>query len=278
MKQIIYFFGVALTSVLAISCGSSKTAADNSQAANKNSSGNNYVTHQLSPTIDGQVGEWADSLFTFDNNAKIRYAVANDAKNIYVAIISLDRLQQMKMTNGGTEIWIDSKVKKNKSIGVKYPIGGEEMKMPERGSGQQQPNPEQMKAEMRAKMLRMELAGFKPDFNGSQSIFSNSQVIPVIDWNKNGDMVYEIAIPFSALVNEEASNIKDISVGIIIKGMQMPSMSGGGVPGGGMPGGGGMRPPGGGPPGGSGGSRPDMSQMENMSKENAIWTKYTVVK
>lgn len=283
MKQINYLLSLMFASILIISCGGSKTATGTTEA-NSKPTGENYTTNKLTPTIDGQITEWADSLFTYDNTAKIRYAVANDASNIYVAIISLDRMQQMKMVNGGTEIWIDSKVKKNKSLGVKYPIGGEEMKMPERTSGQQQPNPEQMKIEVRSKMIRMELLGFKTDFNGQQSIYSPSQVNPVIDWNKQGDMVYEIAIPYNALQEEDAANIKNISVGIIIKGMQMPNMSGGGMPGGGMPGGGmpgggapgGGRPPGGGMPGG--GSRPDMSQMENMSKENTIWTKYTVVK
>lgn len=226
-----------------------------------------YTHNSLTVKADGKIIEWNESLFKTDNTMKIKYAVANNTTHLFVALVCNDRMQQMKMLNGGTQVWIDNKLKKNSNTGVKFPIGGEFMKMPSRSQGQTQPDATQMKEEARNKMRNMELKGFKTEYNGLQSVYSASQVIPAIDWDAQNNLVYELAIPFTALAETDATSLKNISVGIIFKGLKMPE---------GMPGGGGM--PDGMKPLGGGTGMPDMSQMENMTKESSVWTKYTVIK
>lgn len=246
------------------------------EPANKNAVRNETKPTNFTPVIDGKINEWPAELFTANTSVRCSYAIANDGNNLYIAVKVADRMQQMKLVNGGTEVWIDAKAKKKKNLGIKFPIGGEAMTMPNRNGGQQQPDKEAMKREMRNKMLNMELEGFKPEFNGVQSVYSVSQVKPVIDWNEKDELIYELAIPFAALPPEAAASLNEVTIGIIIKGLQMPSgFPGGGPGGGGMPAGGppaGMRPPGG------GGGMPDMSQIENLTKENSLWAKYTVLK
>lgn len=251
--------------VLIQSCSSSqKTSSSSGSPDDKH-----YSTH-LTPVIDGKMNEWGEKLL-YDNDTKCIYAIANDASALYIAIKASDRIQQMKIVQGGMEIWIDNLAKKKKSTGVKFPVGGGSMPMPtERTSGQDK----DMRQQMKLKMLTMELTGFKEGLNGSHNIYSNVLVKPVIDWDDKDNMIYELAIPFTALDETVSANVNNISIGIFINGLKMEQGSGGGPPGGRMPGGGG--PPGGMRPGG--GRVPDQSQIENMSKYNSFWTKYTISK
>ena len=267
----------AIVSLILIeSCGSSKKASSSSGTQE-----DKYYSRHLTPVIDGKMNEWGDTLL-YDNSTKCIYSIANDESALYIAIKATDRIQQMKIVQGGMEIWIDDKAKKKKSIGVKFPLGGGSMSMPTgRTSGSGQDSKEmklQMRQQMKLQMLTMELTGFKESLNGPQSVYSDVlQVKPVIDWDDKDNMIYELVIPFAALDETVRANLNNISIGIFINGLKMDQGSGGGMPSGGPPGGG-MRG-GGGPPGGmrpGGGGMPDQSQMENMSKDNSFWKKYTI--
>jgi len=259
--------------LLTQSCSSSKETN-----SSPGSSPVKYSSRYLKPVIDGKMNDWGDSL-SFDNTTKCIYSIANDETALYIAVKAIDRMQQMKIINGGMEIWLDSKMKKTKSLGVKFPIGGVVMTMPGTGNRGAQADPKEIQKQARNQMLRMELTGFKDGFNGLQSVYSDVQVKPVIEWNDKEELIYELAIPFATLDETTAANLNNISIGIVINGLKLPDMSGG-MPAGGPPGGGGggMRPPG----GGGGGMRPSgggsMPDMESMSKETSSWTKYSIAK
>jgi hypothetical protein len=268
MKAILFIITI-VSSVLIESCSSSKKAGSTSGTPV-----DKYYSRHLTPVINGNMNEWGDTLL-FDNSTKCSYALANDDSALYIAIKIQDRMQQMKIVQGGMEIWIDNLAKKKKSIGVKFPVGGGSMQMPtSRASGGGQ-DLKEMRQQMKLKMLTLELTGFKAGINGTFDVFSNVKVKPVIDWEDNGSMVYELMIPFELLDETVRANLNNISIGIFIKGLKMEQGSGGGMPGGGRPGGG---PPGGGGMRPGGGAMPDQSQMENMLKDSFFWRKYTVGK
>lgn len=262
--------------ILVESCGGSKKTSSSSGTSEEK-----FYSRRLTPVIDGKMNEWGETLL-YDNNTKSIYALANDDTALYIVIKAVDRMQQMKIVQGGMEIWIDDKAKKKKSTGIKFPMGGGGMAMPTgRSNGQEKDGQDKaMRQQMRLKMLTMELTGFKEGINGSHDVYSNLQVKPVIDWDDKDNMIYELVIPFAALDETVRANLANISIGIVIKGLKMDEAPGGGMPAGGPPGGG--RPGGGGPPGGGmrpgGGGMPDRSQMDNMSKDNSFWTKYTIAK
>ena len=278
MKAILFITAI-VSLILLESCSSSKKASSSS-----GSSEDKFYSRRLTPVIDGKMNEWGDALL-FDNSTKCIYAIANDDTALYIVIKAADRTQQMKIVQGGMEIWIDDKAKKKKSIGVKFPLGGGSMSMPAgrtNSSGQDSKEIRQlMRQQMKLKMLREELTGFKEGFNGSYDVYSNVRVKPVIDWDDNDNMVYELVIPFATLDETVRANLNNISIGIFIKGLKMEEGSGGGMPAGGPPGGGmrgGGGPPGGGMRPGGGGGMPDRGQMGDMSKDNSFWTKYTIAK
>lgn len=276
MKQVLITTAI-IALILIESCSSSKNAGSSSATP-----GDKYYSRQFTPVIDGKMNEWGDSLL-YDNSTKCSYALANDDSALYIAVRATDRTQQMKIVQGGMEIWVDNMATKKKSIGVKFPVGGGGMQMPAgrtSGNGQDaKERTQQMRLQMKLKMLTMELTGFKEGLNGSQDVYSNVQIKPVIDWDDKDNMIYELVIPFASLDEKVKANLTDISIGIFIKGLKMEQGPGGGMPGGSPPGGG--RMPGGGAPGGmppGGGSMPDRSQMDNMSRDNSFWTKYTIAK
>jgi hypothetical protein len=256
----------AITSLTLIqSCSSSKETNSFSGKAE-----GEYYSRHLTPVIDGKMNEWGDTLL-YDNATKCIYSIANDESALYIGIKATDRIQQMKMIQGGMEIFIDNKVKKNKSIGIKYPLGGGTVSTPgNRSNGQ---DLKEMQQQMKAQMLRMELIGFKEGLNGEQGIYSSTMVRPVMDWDNKDNLIYEVVIPFEALDESVKADLNDISIGIFINGLKVPQGAGGGMPSGGPPGGGGMRPV-----GRNDRSMPDQSEIENIMKENSFWTKYTISK
>jgi hypothetical protein len=262
---------VIVSLILIESCGSSKQTVSPSGTSEEK-----FHSKRLTPVIDGKMNEWGDALL-FDNTTKCIFAIANDDSALYIAIRAADRAQQMKIVQGGMEIWLDDKAKRKKSIGVKFPVGGGGMSMPAGRPGEGGQNAIDMRQLMKLKMLTMELTGFKEGLNGTRSVYSDFQVKPVIEWDERDNMVYELVIPFAVLDETVRTNLTNISIGIFIKGLQMEKsfdgMAAGRPPGGGPPGGGrsgGMRP--------GGGSMPDQGQMENMTKDDFFWTKYTIAK
>ncbi len=260
------FVAVIVSALLIESCGSTKNASTSSGESEEK-----YYSRHLTPVIDGKMNEWGETLM-FDNSTKCIYSIANDDVALYIAIKAADRTQQMKIVQGGMEIWIDYTAKKKKSTGIKFPLGGGRMAMPAGGSNRQ--DPKEMRQQMKLNMQTMELVGFKEDLNGSHNVYSTIQVKPAIEWDDKDNMVYELAIPFAVLDEAVRANLATISIGIFVKGIKM-EQGFGDRPAGGPPGG---RMPGGGAPGGSrpGGGMPDQAQMENMSKDNSFWTKYTL--
>jgi hypothetical protein len=256
------------------SCGSSKKTVSSSAAPEEK-----YYSRRLTPVTDGKMNEWGDTL-AYDNSTKCIYAVANDDSALYIAIKASDRMQQMKIVQGGMEIWIDDQAKKKKTTGIKFPLGGGKMEMPSSGSSAGGQNAKemakQMRLQMKLKMLSMELTGFKEHLNGLQSVYSNVPVKAVIEWDDKDNMIYELAIPFAALDQQVNADLNNISIGVFIKGLKMEPGPGGGMPAGGPPAGG-MRPPGGGMRSGGGGM-PNQDELENMSRDNSFWTKYTIAK
>lgn len=265
MKLFLIFLGtIAVLGIQA--CGSAKktTGADASP----------YASRKLTATVDGNSTEWGND-FSYDKETKTIYSIANDADHLYILIKSADRMQQAKILQGGIEIWLDDKAKKNKTVGIKFPLGNamNMQALPSNRSGSERPS--QPRQQPGQQFTTMELVGFKDGLNGQQSVQASSPIKPAIQYDESLNLIYELAVPFSALPEDFLEDFSSLSIGVIIKGLKLPE--GGGMPGG-APGGpgGGMRRPSAPPPGG--GSMPDRSGMENMSKDGVFWIKYSFMK
>ncbi|QEM07487.1 hypothetical protein DIU31_029770 [Mucilaginibacter rubeus] len=211
--------------------------------------------------IDGDLKEWGDSLRYYNEENKLNYALANDKDYLYAAIRISDRLDKMKVLNAGITLSIDPKGKKKDSFMLTFPLAAPDEKpefaKPKDDNGEiTQADRDELMRERITKLRYIKVVGFK-DIDGDMITTSNTYGIKTaINYDANGDLVYEAAIPLSffhagndAFKSEWAFNFK-------INGFQRPAGTGGGEQDGGSFGGGGGRGGRGGMGGGGmGGSR-----------------------
>ncbi len=264
----------------------------------------NAQSNPPSYIADGKADEWQQTSIQTDKDTKLSYAIHNDAKGIQILIKGGDLMLQSKLLMGGMQIFIDPSGKKNKTIGVNYPLPGKfERPQFERrtltsgdtslrrrlsdtsfrnrsDSGRRgQFNIKKMRDRTLAQKKELELYGFNDESNGLSDI-KESPVKVAINYDEKDSMVYEISIPYNIFTKAPEAGNK-ISIGFVLRGMQMPEFGegrGGDGVGGGMrstEGGGGI-PPGAfmmGAGGGAGGGQVDFMKL---FEENSIWIKYTL--
>jgi hypothetical protein len=260
--------------------------------------------------VDGALNEWNDTFQAYNKSTKLYYTVANDDKNIYLAIKSTDALNNNKITAGGITLTLntDGKKKEKDAYSLTFPViarptrnqqgrpggfggGGGGVRMVVMGGGGGMPpggataDSAMIKAAHErtitaAKEIR--LSGFKDIPDSLISIYNEYGIKAAIGYNAKGNFTYELAIPIKSL-GLSAANPKEIAYNVKVNGLQIPMLpsmdeGGGGGPGG--PGGGG---PGGGRnmvfmggPGGPGGG--GMNTFQELTSPSDFWGKYTLAK
>lgn len=73
---------------------------------------------------DGKLGEWNDSFQAYNKATKLYYTIANDEKNIYLAIKSTDAMNNNKIVAGAITIAINTEGKKKteNTYKITYPV------------------------------------------------------------------------------------------------------------------------------------------------------------
>jgi hypothetical protein len=244
--------------------------------------------------VDGDLKEWGDSLRYYNVEKRLNYALANDKDYLYAAIRVSDRLDKMKVLNAGITLSIDPKGKKKDSFILTFPLAAPgdkpEFTKPKDDNGEiTQADRDELMRERITKLRYIKVVGFK-DIEDEMITTSNTYGIKTaINYDANGDLVYEVAIPLSffhtgndAFKSEWAFNFK-------INGFQRPTGGGagesdegglggggrggrGGMSGGGMGGGRGGRGGRGGMGGGAG--RGAAGGSGEMSKSVDFWERY----
>lgn len=248
MKRRMIIFGT----ILLAACGSSKQASNRSFVSAKH----------LTAKVDGSVQEWGTTDLQYDKKLKCVYSIASDENNVYVFVKSLDKAQEMRILDGGVEVWLDTESKGLNAIGVLFPLPQGPMAQTERTplkKTQQKPDEKIAQVQSKLKLVNYNLSGFKKEWNGNQSVKGNCPVKVAIDWDEKNNLVYELAIPYTALPNELRAKMDLLTLNIVINGIALPQNDQGR---GGPPPGGGDGDFGGPPPGaGFGGPQGDMNKM-----------------
>jgi hypothetical protein len=261
---------------LMILSGSNLSGASNPSKKSKN----NPAFYKQNIVIDGSSKEWEPSMFLYNKDAAISYAIANDSSSLYYCIKIPDEKQQMKVLRNGMDIWIDPAGKKNKKTGIHFPLGNSQSP----GGYNNNSNGAQQKLYYMLQLKQMELTGFRDEVDGFQGTMTNSSgVKAIIKWDSLNVLVYEAKIPFNAL-KDNIRESDQVSLGFIVNGMHQGqvhhpaelneeghggSMGGQGEGGHHMGGGG----------GGGYGHKEGMSQQsghedadfQKMSEDNIIW-------
>ncbi len=214
-------------------------------------------------TIDGNNTDWLGALYYFEEN-NISVGILNDASSIYICMIAEDRLMRAQVMGQGFTVWFDPNGGKEKTFGIRFPLGRQDMRgrgMP-MGWREEEPDQERMREYFEESLKDLEILG--PGKNEQKRIPVNEvKGIEIAVDPSGGFFVYELKVPlfhseqFPYAVGAEPGNL--IGLGLEIPKMDRNAMRermGGRVPGGtGMPPGGGR---GGMPEGMRGGRRPQM--------------------
>jgi hypothetical protein len=228
--------------------------------------------------VDGKHNEWENKFKATNKSTNLTYTLANDSKNLYLAIQSKDLTNNNKIMLGGISLTVNPSGKKNDKEGFKviYPVinrqrgpgGGANRTvtvtstpggggattvvrgMPGGGAGGfsrfQDMSPAQRDSLQRA-IARTQLAsakeikvfGFKDIPDSLISIYNEYSIKTLASISDESVFMYELSIPL-ALLEMSADNPKEFSYNIKLNGLQINF---GGFSGGGRPGGGGGEGP-----------------------------------
>jgi len=245
------------------------------------------ITAPAGLKIDGKLTEWAPALQAYNKSTKLWYTLANDDKNLYLAIKSTDAGNINKILAGGISLTINTagKKKDKDAFVVTYPIapkgGGRGMgRGGRKGFGQQDaPDSAQILAQHKqalAACKEISAIGFKDITDTLISIYNEYSIKAVANFDDKGNFVYELAIPLNML-QLSAGSATEIAYQIKLNGLQL---------GGGMDmvkiggGGGRISLDGGGGGGGGGGfggfSARNDSDADDMMTPTDFWGKYTL--
>ena len=169
---------------------------------------NKALTNQLQPppaniVVDGDLKDWGDSLRYYNQDKQLNYSLANDQDNLYMAIRINDHSEQVRVLRAGLTLGIDTRGKKKESFTMTFPVGDQsaqgmaENAMDLQGGSndvKQQDREELSKAKL-TKLREIKVTGFK-DIESETMTTSNTYGFKVaIDYDKDGNLVYEAAIP-----------------------------------------------------------------------------------
>jgi len=257
--------------------------------------------------VDGKHNEWENNFKAMNKSTNLTYTLANDAKNLYLAIQSKNVTNNSKILLGGISLTVNPSGKKNDKEGFKviYPVvarrrpGG----APGAGGGAttgvriqggpggggfgrfQDMSPMQRDSMQRA-IARTQLGGakeikvfgFKDIPDSLISIYNEYSIKTVASISDEGVFMYELSIPLE-LLEMSADKPKEFSYNIKLNGLQINF---GGFGGGGRPGGGAgegatvVRVEGGGG-GGMGGGMGGFN-FQDLITPTDFWGKYILTK
>jgi len=240
--------------------------------------------------LDGSIDEWPAEKFEQGKGTNIKYAVDNDAKNLYIAMVIPNFPTQMKMMRQGMNLYIDLKGKKKQGRGIEFPVkkdrsnfnegnfssnSGNRQGNNESNTERQKPDMKQMRGMMTLNLLSMKLFGFTDDEPKEQGLIMPGSVNIQFNWDEANIMYIEYDIPLNLLGDNASLNQKNISLGWKLNDADVqtttPVSSTSTIQG---------RPAGSsgrnGSFGNSGTSRPSQQGMDKMMSEESFWTKYTI--
>lgn len=237
--------------------------------------------------IDGKLTEWGATLSAYNKNVKLWYTIANDDKNIYLAIKSTDLDNNNKILAGGISFTLntDDKKKSKNAFIITFPIINRSGVRTGRGGGggrrgggfgkddtQDTAAIAAQQKQTLATSKEISAIGFAAITDTLISIYNEYSIKAVASVDNKGVLVYELAIPIK-LLNIAAGSQKELAYNIKLNGLTLNvgmnisagnlSISGGG---------GGFGNGGGG--GGFGGGRG--SDVSDMMSPTDFWGKYTL--
>ncbi len=224
--------------------------------------------------IDGDSSDWLGSLYFFEGE-DISIGFLNDESDLYVCLIAEEPTLRAQMMMQGFTAWFDPEGGKEKTFGIRFPLGrqamGEDdMDIRMRGRDNEQ-DPQELQEHFQESLTELEIVGPGKDRLHRIPVKEVKGIEVKIDLS-GGLVVYELKVPlrsseqFPYAIGTQPGNT--IGLGLEIQKFDPRAMRGG--MGGRRPGGMGM-PPGGGMGGGRGGMGMRGGRGPQMPRGLDVW-------
>jgi len=204
--------------------------------------------------------------------------LSNNDSSMYIDLIIIDPGVQKTILGVGMNIWIDLSGKELKSMGVRYPVGSDNVKASLQRKGEAMTTTEKMMFVKNSSIemaYEIEVAGFGEGIPQRVPSKGGSGFSSLVHYSDDGNLLYRIEIPMKNFVFQELKGKPvPFSIGLEYGATMLPrnqgSTTGGGAAGafpGGRGGGSAGAPPGGrGGMGGGGGGAPGGSMQASAQQ------------
>lgn len=195
MKKALYAVIVILTALYSYGCGSTKE----------------LTSHWSGDKIkvDGDQEDWQNKL-NYDSDAGIAYGFCNDDNNLYVCFTTGNRARIFQIIRAGFILWFEPVSNNGKMIGIKYPVGVNEINSEEPENMETNPDDQNRMENRIADMinnLQLQQNEFiflnKEKFPLTAYPFQNKVGIDIKVGYHLGQFVYEMKIPLKGLNENE---------------------------------------------------------------------------
>ncbi|MCF8232928.1 MAG: hypothetical protein K9J27_12150 [Bacteroidales bacterium] len=154
-----------------------------------------------------------ESPYAYEASTGIMYQVSNNKDSLFVNLKFTSQLTRIKVLGFGLTVWIDPAGKRNRRLGINYPLGNKKhltnrrknLSNPEINEGEggmleidhsKNQNPE---AALKLMNRDIRLIGFVEEGKAMKQSLFQSDVEALIKPNEEGTLVYSLAIPFKKL-------------------------------------------------------------------------------
>ena len=232
-----------LLTFLLVGCGNSKLELNS-----------NWRDREI--TVDGKNADWLGAMLYFEED-NISVGLLNDENFFYICMIAEDQFIRTQVMRQGFTLWFDPDGGKEKTFGIKYPVGMQASGLP-RGMIRDEQSMERSSQALRRPMIELEILG--PGMKEVKKMpIEEAKGIDIHVEFSSGMLVYELKVPLIQseqhpyAIGAEAGG--SVGIGLEMSKMERPDMRGeisggrgiggpaGGIRGGaggrGMPGGGG---------------------------------------
>ena len=218
-------------------------------------------------TVDGKNADWLGAMLFFEED-NVSVGLLNDENFFYICLIAEDQFIRAQVMRQGFTLWFDPDGGKEKTFGIKYPVGMQASGL-RRGMRSDEQSMERSSQTLRRPMIELEILGPGKDEVKKMPIEEVTEIEINIEFS-SGMLVYELKVPLVQsqqhpyAIGAEAGS--SIGIGLEVSKMKRQdvrrAMSGGRGGGGRM---GGMR-------GGAGGrGMPGGRARPQMGKPLKIW-------
>ena len=213
--QVFKYLSPVFIGVLFFSCSATQKSAAIAPVAET-------VWQKETLTIDGSDNDWPSELFFYNDKNLISYSVTTDRSYVYILLKTQDEQRQQQILRGGLTVLLNTHGVKDPhdAAGISFPTGNLHQKSNLLSSRPELGNNKNIAL---SNVQDYALFGFVSlktieTFDYGKPNPENIEV--GIGFNTSGALVYEAAIPFTALYNEHLISYpagRDLAIGLILE-------------------------------------------------------------